>query len=148
MYNIPQVKLSYVTERGTTTPPRITNSKATMEILKSIFDHETIEHVEYFYCLLLNRHNKVLGVHLVSMGGITGTVVDIRVIFQAAILANACSIVLSHNHPSGNTAPSTQDIDITRKIKEAGKYMDITVLDHIIISAEGNYYSFADEGIM
>lgn len=150
MYNLPQVKLSFVTDKGIKPQPRpkVSSSRVTFEILNSVYDRETIEHIESFYCLLLNRQNKVIGVHLVSVGGISGTVVDIRVVLQAAILSNASAIIVSHNHPSGNVTPSEQDILITQKIKEAAKVMDILLVDHMIISAEGIYYSFADEGLI
>ena len=95
----------------------------------------------------MNRANKVLGVYKVSSGGVTGTVADPKQIFTAALKANACAIVLSHNHPSGNLKPSRQDEQLTSKIKEAGSFLDIKVLDHIIVTSEA-YYSFADEGLL
>jgi len=100
---------------------------------------------ECFYALFLNRANKVLGYYLVSIGGMTGTVVDIRTVFQAALKAVTCSVIFAHNHPSGNRTPSDADIQLTNKLKEAGKTLDIAVLDHLIILPEG-YYSMADEG--
>jgi len=84
---------------------------------------------------------------LVSVGGLTGTIVDVRNILQTALKANACSVILAHNHPSGNQNPSDADIQITRRVNEAAKIMDIQVLDHLILLTEG-YYSFADEGRM
>ena len=111
------------------------------------WDEGKIEYVEQFAILLLNRANEVLGVYKVSSGGITDTVADPKQIFTAALKANACSLVLSHNHPSGNLKPSKQDEELTRKIKEAGSYLDIKVLDHIIVTSE-TYYSFADEGLL
>jgi DNA repair protein RadC len=97
--------------------------------------------------LLLNRGNKVLGWANISNGGITGTVADPLLIFQTALLTNATSIILSHNHPSGNRTPSSADIDLTRKVKSAGQILEIMVLDHVIVTTDG-YYSFADEGII
>lgn len=97
--------------------------------------------------LFLNRANKVLGYYLISVGGITGTVVDTRSIFQTALKANACSIILAHNHPSGNPLPSDADKLITRKLKEAGEVLDINLLDHLILLPEG-YTSMADEGML
>jgi DNA repair protein RadC len=102
---------------------------------------------ENFCIILLNRANKVLKVVKISDGGITGTVVDQRKIFKVALDNNATSIILGHNHPSGQITPSEADIHLTRKIKEAGAVLDLPVLDHIIVG-DGNYYSFADEGIM
>ncbi len=94
--------------------------------------------------LLLSRANKVLGFHKVSEGGLSGTVADPKIIFQTALKANSCSIILGHNHPSGNTAPSEADISLTKKLKNAGEFLDLPVLDHIIVTSE-SYYSFADE---
>jgi DNA repair protein RadC len=103
--------------------------------------------VEEFWILLLNRANKIIEPMRVSEGGLTGTVVDPRVIFRKAIEKNAVSIILCHNHPSGNTRPSEADVQITRKMREAGKLIDVAVLDHVIVSDSG-YFSFAEEGIM
>ncbi|MEN0006320.1 MAG: DNA repair protein RadC [Bacteroidota bacterium] len=100
---------------------------------------------EEFWLLLLNRANRVLSRLRVSSGGITGTVVDARVVFRKAIEGQACTIILTHNHPSGNLNPSQADIDLTKKLKAAGQTLDINVIDHLIISEKG-YYSFADEG--
>lgn len=89
----------------------------------------------------------MLGIYEVSSGGITGTVADPKLIFVAALKASACGIIISHNHPSGNLKPSRPDEDLTAKIKQAGKFLDIQVLDHVIVTSEG-YYSFADEGVL
>lgn len=102
---------------------------------------------EEFWVLLLNRNNLVIDKMMVSSGGLSGTVIDVRIILKLALDKLACSIILCHNHPSGNLAPSEADKDITRKIKEAGKHMDIPVLDHLIIG-NGSYFSFADEGLI
>ena len=97
--------------------------------------------------MLLNRANKVLGIYEVSTGGMTGTVADPKLIFVAALKAGACNIMLVHNHPSGNLKPSKQDEQLTYKIKEGGKLLDIVLLDHLIISNEG-YFSMQDEGLI
>ena len=107
---------------------------------------DIIEFVEEFRLLLLNRSNAVLGIIEISKGGISGTVTDIRLIFQAAIKGNASGIICAHNHPSGNLSPSESDIKITQKIKEAGNLMDIQLLDHLIITSEDEYFSMADNG--
>ncbi|MCL4110623.1 UNVERIFIED_CONTAM: hypothetical protein GTU68_060514 [Idotea baltica] len=101
--------------------------------------------IEEFWILFLNRGNIVIGKQRISIGGVTGTVVDPRVIFKQALEYLATGIVLSHNHPSGNLYPSNADLQITRKIVAAGKSLDITVYDHLIISGS-SYFSFADEG--
>ena len=102
---------------------------------------------EVFAVIFLNRANKIKHFEIVSRGGITGTVADPRIILKKAIEEEATSIVLSHNHPSGNLKPSRADEELTQKIKQAAGYCDIRVLDHIIVSDEG-YYSFADEGLI
>jgi DNA repair protein RadC len=102
---------------------------------------------EVFAVIFLNRANKIKHFEIISRGGITGTVADPRLILKKAIEAEATSIILSHNHPSGNLKPSQADEDITNKIKQAASYLDIKVLDHIIVSEDG-YYSFADEGMI
>lgn len=107
-----------------------------------------MELLEEFVVLFLNKANKVTGLFRVSRGGTCGTVVDIKIVFAAAIKALASGIILAHNHPSGNVQPSQADSDLTRKCRDAGKVLDIAVLDHLILSPEGGYYSFADEGML
>jgi len=102
---------------------------------------------EEFWMLLLNRANRILGREQVSQGGVAGTVVDAKIVFRRAIEGQACSIVLCHNHPSGNLSPSQADIDLTRKLKKAGETIDVLVVDHLIVG-DGGYYSFADEGLI
>jgi DNA repair protein RadC len=102
---------------------------------------------EEFWIVLLNRANKVLSQHLISKGGQAGTVADPKVIYQAALEHNAASIILAHNHPSGSLKPSQADINLTRKLKEAGQLLDISVLDHLIFT-DSSYLSFADEGLL
>ena len=102
---------------------------------------------EVFAVIFLNRANKINHFEIVSAGGITGTVADPRIILKKALEENAVSIILCHNHPSGSLRPSRADEELTTKIKEAAKYFDIKVIDHIIVSEDG-YYSFADEGIL
>ncbi len=102
---------------------------------------------EEFWVLLLDRGNKILGSFMVSQGGISGTVIDVRIILKKALNEQASALILSHNHPSGTLQASDADLKITRKIKNAAELMDISVLDHIIIG-HNSYLSFADEGIL
>jgi len=102
---------------------------------------------EVFAVVFLNRANKINHFEIISKGGITGTVADPRIILKKALEEDATSIVLCHNHPSGNLHPSRADEELTKKIKEAASYFDIKIIDHIIVSEDG-YYSFADEGIL
>lgn len=128
---------------------KIGNSRDVEKIFRSSYDEGQIEHREYFKIILLSTRHLVLGIVTISQGGITGTVADIRVMYQAALLCNATSIVLCHNHPSGNMQPSQSDIALTRKIKEAGLILELQVLDHIILGYEDDcFYSFADEGML
>lgn len=122
---------------------KITSSKAVFDIMQPLIGE--LLHEE-FWVLFLNNSNKVIYKTQISKGGITGTVVDIRIVFKLALEHNATSIILSHNHPSGKLQASEADIQITKKIKEAGKNLDIQVLDHIIVT-EKAYFSFVDEGI-
>ena len=127
--------------------PLITTSSDGYEICLHYWDQGKIELLEEFKVLFLSRANRVLQILPVSQGGITGTVADPRLILAAAIKVASCCMILVHNHPSGNLKPSKADEELTCKIKEAAKYFDIKVLDHLIITSEG-YYSFADEGLL
>ncbi len=144
---VAEVELIYKTKIKPSERPKITSSKDSYNLLLQCWDMDKIELQEQFKVMLLNRSNKVLGIFEVSSGGITGTVADPKLIFMAALKASACGIIISHNHPSGNLKPSRPDEELTRKIKEAGRLLDIQVLDHVIVTNEG-YYSFADEGLI
>nr|WP_244860594.1 JAB domain-containing protein [Flavobacterium psychroterrae] len=137
----------YKTKVKSSQRPQITSSGCSYKLLLNSWDANKIEFYEQFKVLLLNQSNKVLGIYEVSSGGITGTVVDIRLVFSAALKANATGIIMVHNHPSGKTLPSEADRQITRKVREAGRLLDIVLLDHVIITTEG-YYSFADDGAL
>ena len=123
---------------------RIVTSRDAAAILQPLLaDHQH----EEFWLLFLNRNNVLLGRHALSSGGVTGTVVDPKMIFRAALESKATSIILCHNHPSGNLKPSEEDLRLTRKITEAGRLMEIQVVDHLIVSQHG-FFSFADEGLL
>lgn len=124
--------------------PQMTSSQDIYHYMRPFL--EDLNHEE-FYLLLLNRANKIIKKILISKGGIAGAVVDIRLIFKPAMMNLASGIVVVHNHPSGSLKPSTQDISITNKIKEAGHLLDIKLLDHLIISQTG-YFSFNDESLI
>ena len=126
---------------------RITSSLDASNIFRKIIDENRIDYKEIFCVMLLSRANQVLGVSEIGSGSNAGVVMNTLELFQLAILCNASSIVLAHNHPSGNLVPSAQDIECTYKIKEASKLLDIKLLDHIIISSE-SHYSFSDEGLL
>lgn len=144
-HQVAEIQLTYKSNVKPSLRPKIAGSKDAYNVLVENWDDCKVEFVEQFKVMLLNRANKVLGIFEVSSGGSTGTVADPKLIFAAAIKANACGIILAHNHPSGNLSPSQTDMDLTRRMKEGGKLLEIQVLDHLIVTKEG-YYSFADEG--
>ena len=106
-----------------------------------------LDYTETFYIILLNRGNRVLGVSKISVGSVSGTVADPKKMFQIALKANSSAIILCHNHPSGTTRPSSNDDLVTRKCVSAGKFLDLPVLDHIILT-KGEYFSYADQGLL
>jgi DNA repair protein RadC len=123
---------------------KIASSKDAYDVLKA--DLLDIGHEE-FWIILLNRANRVIKKSQISQGGVAGTVADPKIIFKLALDELASGIILAHNHPSGNLTASQADLDLTKKIKEAGKLLDIQVLDHLIVAGQ-KYFSFADEGLM
>lgn len=132
-------QLSDVKER-----PKVSASQDAYRLLSPLV--QDLKHEE-FWILLLNRSNRVVAREQISSGGVSGTVVDAKVIFKKALDVLASSIILCHNHPSGNLKPSRSDLEITQKLKRAGENLEVTVLDHLIISELG-FYSFADEGTL
>lgn len=145
MNTIKEIRVSYTS--GNTNKIKINNSKDSYELIKSCWSMNTIELQEEFKVLLLNRNHQVLGIYPLSKGGVAGTIVDAKLVFSVALKCNASSMILAHNHPSGNLKPSETDLRLTKRLKEAGTYLEILVLDHLIISKEG-YYSFADNSQM
>ncbi len=123
---------------------KIKSSKDVFEIFNAIIGDLPYEE---FWVLFLNRSNSIIECQKISQGGISGTVTDVRIILKLALEKMASSIILCHNHPSGNIKPSEQDISITQKLKDAGKLMDINITDHLIVT-DCNYFSFTDEGIL
>jgi DNA repair protein RadC len=144
---VAEVELVYKNKVKPSERPMVKSSKEGYELLLQTWDENKIEFVEQFKVVLMNRAQRVLGIYELSTGGVAGTVADPKLVFTAALKANACNIILSHNHPSGNLKPSRADEELTKKIREAGTYLDVKVLDHIIVTSEG-YYSFADEGLL
>ena len=141
---ISEIQLKYSPTKSIGT--KISNSSDAYNCFKALWDMDTIELQEEFKILLLNRSNEILGIHTLSKGGMTGTLVDTRLLFAVVIKSAACSFIMAHNHPSGNLNPSEPDKRLFRKISQAAEFLDIQVLDNLIISKEG-YYSFTDEGI-
>ena len=142
---IAEIKISYSHIVKPSNQVKITSSQDVYNYVLPLW--RDIDYRESFAVLLLSRSMKILGLSWVSLGGVSGTVVDPKLIFQAALKANSSSLILLHNHPSSNPNPSDADLKITTKIKEGGKLLDIDVPDHLIITSE-NYLSMADEGYM
>lgn len=138
---IAEIELMY----STTTQEKlsVSGSEFAYKVFLEYWNTKTIELQEEFKVLLLNRSNKALGIYHMSKGGVSGTVVDIKLLLATALKANASGIIIAHNHPSGNLKPSETDKSLTRKIKEACKYLDILLLDHLIVT-RNSYYSFSD----
>jgi DNA repair protein RadC len=137
-----EIKVSYKRK----TAGKVITSGDALNYIKPFYE-EKVDVQEVFSIILLNRANSIIGNFTVSIGGISGTVVDARLIFSVALKTLASGIILIHNHPSGNLRPSEQDIQITQKLKEGAKLLDLSILDHLILTTDG-YLSFADEGMM
>jgi len=144
--NIAEITVSYTPKIQNIDRPKITTSMHAFDIFRQSWEG-SIDLYESFYILLLNRGNKVLGLFRVSEGGISGTVVDPKKVFGVALKGQASSLIMAHNHPSGNLQPSEADRKLTKKLRDAGTLLDIDVLDHIILN-DSEYYSFADMGEM
>ena len=142
--NLPEITLRL--KKGETLNVKIKSSKDAAEIFRQIWDVDSLEIFESVICIFLNRANNTIGWFKVSQGGLSGTVIDIRMILATALKCLASSIIIAHNHPSGNTQPSDADINITKKLKDACQIMEINLLDHLIITSD-SHYSMNDEGM-
>jgi len=143
-----EIQISYREKLSTLKSLSITNSKEVGTLLFKNWDPDTIGLHETFKVLLLNRSNKVKGIYPLSQGGITGTLVDLRILFAIVLKTLSVGIILAHNHPSGQLKASEPDKQLTQKIQQAALLFDVKVLDHIILVPDGRYYSFADNGIL
>lgn len=142
---IQEIKVSYTTNDSDR--QKISSSEDAYKLLLSCWSKHTIELQEEFKVLLLNRANKVLGIYSCFKGGTSSTTVDIKLVFAVALKGAASAIIIAHNHPSGNLSASKADKEITKKIVSTGKFLDIQVLDHLIITKD-NFSSFKDLGLM
>lgn len=141
-----EIQIRYREKISVSKSPQMNSSENVAKLLYENWDKDTIGLHETFKVLLLNNSNKVKGIYPLSTGGITGTIVDLRLLFAIALKTLSVGIILTHNHPSGQLKASHADIDLTKKIKKAAQLFDIRVLDHLIITPNGDYYSFADNG--
>jgi DNA repair protein RadC len=138
-----EVSLSYTKNHIVLPNSPISSSSDAYNAFQAIFHPSTLAHREFMYAMYLSRSNNILGYAQISSGGLSGTVCDPKIVFQYALKLNASGIILAHNHPSGNLKPSRSDLELTEKIQKGGKLLDITLLDHLIVSENG-YWSWAD----
>lgn len=143
-----EITISYKAIEGLEKVGSIRNSLDAYTQLIKFYDTQTISCQEQFVIMYLNRANKPIGLIPLFKGGLTGTVVDVRLIMSIALKSLASSVIISHNHPSGNLEESEEDKRITRKLKEACSLMEMSLIDHIIVTPSGDYKSFADDGIL
>jgi len=124
--------------------PKITCAKDSIKYIEPFYNKSTIALQEEFIIIYLNRDNHIIGVYRHSIGSMSSTIVDVRIILGTGLKIGSQKFIISHNHPSGNLTPSNQDIELTKKIKKAGAFMDLILLDHLIVDSKFNFYSFAD----
>ena len=136
-YTVSEIKISYKSKQDLEDRPRVLHMEDAYPILRSAWDDSKIDCVEESKVLLLNRNNRVLGIYEHSTGGISATIVDARLVFPTALKANASSMIIAHNHPSGSLIPSTADRQLTTRFNEIGRLLDIDMLDHLIITRNG-----------
>ncbi|HLY72277.1 MAG TPA: JAB domain-containing protein [Puia sp.] len=147
LFNLSEIEIRYNPKIPALQKPRITNSNDAYHQFMQLLDTEKLNIQEEVAVLFLNRGNRVIGGYKLATGGITGAVVDIRIILGVALKCLATGLILCHTHPSRELNPSVADKELTERLKQAAKLMDITLLDHLIITADG-YLSFEDEGIL
>lgn len=148
MSNIGEVKVSYVFHGSVKDRPIITSSYDAFRIAMKVLDQETIGMQEQFLAIYMNRAHRVIGAKVHFIGGISSVIVDVKVIAATAVSLMASCVIVCHNHPSGSLQPSPQDIAITDKLKNALRYLDIQLLDHMIVTPEMDWLSFVERGLL
>ena len=144
---VAEVGLTYKSKQPVSSLPQITDPQSAATILRPLFDEDSMQLQEQFIVLMLNADKRCLGWSLISKGSSTGTIVDLKQIFQIVLLSNAESLILAHNHPGGRLKASTADIALTRQVQQAAQLLNLTVDDHLILSAEG-YLSMKASGLL
>ncbi|MEO1033863.1 MAG: JAB domain-containing protein [Bacteroidota bacterium] len=145
--NISEISLNYKRKVKASNRPKVSSSKDAEQLFRENWNDLTINLFEEFKILLLDRNNACIGIVPISQGGVSGTLVDAKLLFASALKARACAIILGHNHPSGNLKPSQSDLTLTKKLIEGASYLDLKILDHLILSDTG-YTSFADNNLV
>lgn len=147
-HKVNEIQISYREKLSTLRSLSLCNSSEVAQLLFKNWDTGTIGLHETFKVLLLNQSNKVKGIYPLSTGGISGTLVDVRILFAIVLKTLSVGIILTHNHPSGQLRASEADKQLTKKIQQGARLFDVRVLDHIILAPDGRYYSFADNGLL
>ncbi|SNZ01739.1 JAB domain-containing protein [Flagellimonas pacifica] len=147
-HSVNEIQISYREKLSTLQSLSLSNSQEVAQLLFKSWNNNTIGVQETFKILLLNQSNKVKGIYPLSIGGISATLVDMRILFAIVLKTLSVGIILAHNHPSGQMKASEADRQLTRKIQQGAQLFDVKVLDHIILAPDGRYYSFADNGIL
>ena len=145
LFDVCEMNIGYYPKIKPVDRPQISSSKQTYNHIMRFVDEGEINHREFFLLLSLDRKNGVIGIKIIGEGGMAGVIADPKLIFQTALLSHADSIIIAHNHPSGNLQPSIADSNLTSRVKDAGTFLSLPLLDHLIFD-NYNYYSFADEG--
>lgn len=148
LFNVSEIKISYHPQFKPMERPKVSCSEEGYRIMFQQWNKDTISFQEEFKILLLNRNNRVLGFYHIGTDGLSGVVVDSKLIFGAALKACASAIMLFHNHPSGSPQPSGEDLSITKRLAEVGRLLDLPILDHLVLTADNGYFSFVDKGLM
>lgn len=146
LFAVTEVELVYRNKVKPADRPKLIDSASAYDVLLNAWDMNKIELVEQFMILLLDRSNSCLGISHISTGGVSTCLVDPKVVFATVLKARASNVILAHNHPSGNLKPSPADIELTKKLKAGGALLDVSVLDHLIVTPF-SYYSFTDDGL-
>lgn len=145
--NISEISLSYKRKVKASERPKVSCSKDAEKLFRENWNDLTINLFEEFKILLLDRNNSCMGIVNISQGGVSGTLVDAKLVFASTLKARACGLILGHNHPSGTLKPSSSDLALTRKLVTAGSFLDIKVLDHLILT-DSSHISLADENLV
>ncbi|WP_299111457.1 JAB domain-containing protein [uncultured Winogradskyella sp.] len=144
--NISEIALTYKRKVKASDRPKVSCSKDAEKLFRENWNDLTINLFEEFKILLLDRNNSCMGIVPISSGGVSGTLVDAKLVFASALKTRACGLILGHNHPSGNLNPSESDISLTKRLVQGASYLDLKILDHLILS-DCDYNSFADNNI-
>lgn len=147
LFQVSEIQVSYLPKFKANERPIVCTARQAYDVLINNWDMSRIHMQEQMYMLLLNTAGRVIGISLISTGGKAGTLADPKIIFSIALKAQAASILVAHNHPSENLKPSQADLNLTKRLVEAGKILDLLVVDHLIVTVD-KYYSFGDEGLI